>query len=99
MATILHTINKSPFTHSVLKQCLDRVDTNDCIILLEDGVYGALSTHPYSKQLIHTTCYAIEQDIAARGLDKHLLLSHIQLIDYQTFVTLTINNSLIQRWD
>lgn len=98
MKKILHTVNKSPFSSTVLKQCLDRTSNNDTIVLLEDGVYGALSTHAYSTVLGTQHCYAIEHDIIARGIHSQILLPHIQLINYDAFVALTIEHELTQSW-
>ncbi len=98
MTAILHTINKSPFSSTLFSQCLSRIGTSDSIVLLEDGVYGALNNHSESEALSLVTCYAIEDDIIARGLQKGLLLPHIELIDFKGFVDLTTQYSLTQSW-
>lgn len=96
---ILHTVNQSPFNHQALAQCLQRLCPEDTLLLLEDGVYGALKAQPYAEQLkIFTQCYAIADDINARGLGDEELIENIQLIDYPKFVELSIANSLIQSW-
>lgn len=99
MTAILHTVNKSPFTHATLKQCLDRYTKGDAIILLEDGVYGALTSHAYITELQKITlCYAIEKDIIARGLHKASLASNITLINDEQWVTLATEYPLNQSW-
>ena len=71
-------------------------------MLLEDGVFGAITSAPDAEQLQQminsgTKVFAIEADVKARGLaDK--LLSAIELIDYSSFVQLSIKHRCIQSW-
>ncbi len=97
--SILHTVNKSPFTHTTLKQCIDRYTTGDALLLLEDGVYAALNSHTYVTELASVTpCYAIEKDIIARGIQQEVLAENITLIDYEQWVALAIEYPLSQSW-
>ena len=99
MSNLLHTVNKSPFNHNALKSCLDRVHSGDSVILLEDGVYGALVSQPWAMLMNPSAqYYAIADDITARGLSEEKLLSHITLIDYNTFVELTTQHSATHSW-
>lgn len=100
MKQILHILNKSPFSSTLLQQCLDRCHTTDAaIILLEDGVYCALANHQYAEKLRQVQhCYAIKNDVLARGLEADALLPHITLVDYEQFVALTIDYRLNQSW-
>ncbi len=98
----LHTINKSPYTNSALASCAKICAASDAILLLEDGVLGAVKSSPQAealKQLIQrgTRVFAISVDIKARGLSERLLES-IELIDYDDFVQLTIEHRCIQSW-
>lgn len=96
---LLHTVNKSPFSHNALKSCLDRVQSGDSVLLLEDGVYGALISQPWAMQMNPSAqYYAIAADIEARGLDQEKLLSHITLIGYDKFVDLSIQHSSTHSW-
>ena len=95
---ILHTVNQSPFTNNTLAQCLAYIDAGDAILLLEDGVYAALSSQSLAAQLTHTTCYAIKDDLKARGLLEQDRLVHITLIDMNQFVELTTQYDLVQSW-
>lgn len=99
MSHILHTVNKSPFSHQCLKQCLHRIQTGDSVLLLEDGVYGALISQPYS-QLMHpfSQYYALQGDLDARGLANQQRLSQVTPIDYDEFVALSIQHTSIQSW-
>lgn len=99
MNAILHIVNKSPFSSQALDACLNRMKNDDAIILLEDGVYAALTTQPHSMALNKfSQCYAIQKDIEARGLASDALLSNIQLIDFDTFVDLTVEYPLNHSW-
>ena len=40
---MLHTVNKSPFESSSLKTCLSLARSGSDVLLIEDGVYGALA--------------------------------------------------------
>lgn len=95
---ILHTVNQSPFTTNTLAQCLSYIDDGDAILLLENGVYGALSSQSLAAQLTNKTCYVIEADLQARGLLEQDRLTHIKLIDVNQFVELTTQYDLVQSW-
>lgn len=98
----LHTINKSPFTHNTLSSCI-RVCTNqDGILLLEDGVYGAIESMPESNELQNlikkgVKVFALINDIKARGLDAKIA-ANINAIDYDGFVQLTLDHRCVQSW-
>lgn len=98
----LHTVNKSPFTHTTLASCLAVCDETDDILLLEDGVFGAIDTAPSTERLQSlmesgVTIYALEGDIKARGLTNKIL-SGIVITDYAEFVRLSITHRCIQSW-
>jgi len=85
---MLHTVNKSPFEKNSLETCLRLAEDNSSILLIEDGVYGALKN----------TSIVLGPDLKARGLDKSSLISNIEIIDYKEFVKLTVENDKIQNW-
>jgi tRNA 2-thiouridine synthesizing protein B len=98
----LHTINKSPFSHATLSSCLQVCGKQDGILLLEDGVFGALPSSPCAEELtaiIKTgvKVYALKGDVNARGLQEKIPTS-IQLTDYNGFVHLSIKHKCIQSW-
>ena len=98
----LHTINKSPFSHSTLASCLQVCAKNDGILLLEDGVFGALISSPCAHELTTLMAaglkvYALQPDVNARGLgDK--IRDDIVITDYNGFVQLSIDHSCVQSW-
>lgn len=82
---ILHTFNKP----SALEKGQFLVCEGDCVLLLEDGVYLALS--------LETPCFAIKADVLARGLSDRLPDNVIQ-IDYSRFVTLAAQATKVVSW-
>lgn len=98
----LHTINKSPYAHNALSSCLKVCATNDGILLLEDGVFGALISAPGAQELQilikhGANVFALVNDIKARGLEEKVA-PDIKLIDYNTFVQLTLDHRCVQSW-
>lgn len=95
--TTLHTVNQSPFSRDTLALCLAHHQAGDAIVLLEDGVYGALADQKLAT-LTKTTCYAIAADIDARGLKNMSLATNIELIDYDRFVQLCCDHARVHSW-
>lgn len=98
----LHTVNKSPFTHTTLASCLAICGKDDGILLLEDGVFGAMAATPCAGRLAElieqgVKVYALVDDIKARGLQEKLL-GNIELTDYTGFVQLSIDHRCVQSW-
>lgn len=77
------------------------VSGQDSIVLIEDGVYGALEQTEFSelvkKTLQKAAVYALLPDLMARGIEKRIIAG-IQTIDYAGFVTLTEKHSVVQSW-
>ena len=96
--TILHTLNQSPFASQIWQDCLEHIEPDDCLVLLNDGVYGALNHHPYRNVLHNKTCYAIKEDVETRGLNQLNLNPDIILISYEQWVELAVKHPLSQSW-
>lgn len=96
---MLHTVNKSPFAHACLENCLRFLNSGDVILLLEDGVYAA--TRGTSKStlveqaLANHAVYALQADVKARGLTE--LVEGVELADYDKFVEL-LEQHVSQAW-
>ena len=101
MAT-LHTVNKSPFETNALKSCLNHVSDGDSILLIEDGVYGALLkseiAEVVSKKLEKISIIVLAPDLKARGLNADRLIEGISTTDYAGFVDLAAKHELNQAW-
>lgn len=101
MAT-LHTVNRSPFQDHALNSCLKHVKAGDSVLLIEDGVYGALSGTVMSDMVselgANISLLALEPDVASRGIDSTKLLEGVTLIDYAGFVDLAAKTDRTQNW-
>ena len=98
---MLHTVNKSPFTNNSLQSCLDCVADGAAVLLIEDGVYGALTGSNVADKVKaamgKVTVYALSADVKARGIaDK--VIDGIKLVDYAGFVDLSTENDKVQSW-
>jgi len=99
---LLHTVNKSPFETNSLSDCLRRAKSGSTILLIEDGVYGALLDTTVSDEIVGRNAeikiFALAPDLAARGLSEKPLVDELQLIDYAGFVDLVEECSSVQSW-
>jgi len=96
---ILHTVNKSPLNSDCLASCLRIADSNDSILLIEDGVYAATAhfsaLFDQNKESVHL--YALKADVEARGLLDQLAQS-CTLVDDEGFVKLSTSCHKVQSW-
>jgi len=99
---MLHTVNKSPFEKNSLETCLRLSEKDSSVLLIEDGVYGALKGTKFEATVMESLntvkMYVLGPDLMARGLDKNSLINNIEIIDYQDFVKLAVENERIQNW-
>ena len=99
---MLHTVNKSPFESSSLKTCLSLARNGSGVLLIEDGVYGALAASVHAplvtEALEAVRLYALEPDLKARGLSGDRLIPGIEVVGYDGFVDLACANDKIQNW-
>lgn len=98
----LHTVNKSPFTHTTLASCLEVCASSDGILLLEDGVFAAIKSSPTTEQLNAAITrgikiYVLSGDVKARGLSAKVA-PNIQITDYDGFVQLSTEYRCVQSW-
>lgn len=98
---MLHTVNKSPFEKNSLVSCLEHAAEGSAILLIEDGVYGALKGSAVADKVQgamgKTTIYALGPDLEARGIaDK--VMDGIKVVDYAGFVDLACENDKVQAW-
>lgn len=97
---MLHIINKSPLTNSLLRECLN-VCSDDCSILfIEDATFAVLGLPSEYTALIDDKkikLYALEADLLARGLINKTP-DHIRIINDMGFVELTIQHHSSQSW-
>lgn len=98
---MLHTVNKSPFERNSLESCLRMAKSGNAILLIEDGVYGALNnsalTEQVSKAMADVSIFALKPDVDARGIgDK--IMDGVKLVSYDGFVDLAAEYKSVQSW-
>ena len=102
MKTMLHMVNKSPFDRNALDSCLRLAKAGSSVLLLEDGVYAAMSKAAYAeaigKRMEDLTFYVLGPDVSARGLDDTPLIDGINVVDYDGFVDLVVEHEVAQSW-
>lgn len=80
-----------------LASCLASAREEDAILLIEDGVYAALS--PGRPELgAGMKVYALGEHLAARGLDLERSGSLVMLADFSRFVDLAVAHAPIISW-
>lgn len=99
---VLHLVNRSPHASRGLEQCLARVAAGDAVLLLESAVYAAFrdsqAAAPLRAALPDLLVYALEADLAARGIAPAEIVEGITAIDYDGFVDLTQRFVHLQSW-
>ncbi len=99
---MLHTVNKSPFETSTLLSCLRHAREGDAVLLIEDGVYGALKGTTVAGEIWprkgQLAFYVLGPDLEARGLDKSRLIDGFKVVDYGGFVDLVAEHDVTQSW-
>lgn len=100
--SILHMVNKSPFERSALASCLAHTCPGDAVLLIEDGVYGAVKGGKAGETLKAANggaaLYALGPDLAARGLKEEALAEGVRVVDYDGFVDLVAEHDASQAW-
>jgi tRNA 2-thiouridine synthesizing protein B len=98
---MLHTVNKSPFERNALESCLGHLEPGSAVLLIEDGVYGALEGSSVAGKVKDTMkkypVYALAPDVEARGVQGRLIAG-VQLVDYGGFVDLVTQHKGVQSW-
>ena len=98
---MLHTVNKSPTERNALESCLKYLKKGSVVLLIEDGVYGALkgstTTKMVEQALKNFPIYALYPDIEARGMQDRVI-DGIKLVDYSGFVDLVAEHPTVQAW-
>lgn len=86
---MLYTLSHSPYACNLV-ELLSTAQSGDDLLLLADGVIAGLRGSPAIRSLSYSplTLYALENDVAARGLTPHFA-HNILIISYTDFVRLT----------
>lgn len=93
---ILHTVNKSPFEKSSLETCLRIAVAGSSVLLIEDGVYGAMDGTSLNGKLSEASnrlqFYVLGPDLEARGLSEKNVMNCIEVVGYDDFVDLVVKH-------
>ncbi len=98
---MLHIVNKSPFERNSLDSCLKHAVKGSAILLIEDGIFGALkgtqATARVQAAMKDCAVYVLQPDVDARGMQGRVL-DGVKAVDYAGFVDLTTQHSTVQSW-
>jgi len=98
---LLHTVNKSPFLNAALASCIRNTKDGSGILLIEDGIYGALKNTENSalieQAMENKKVYALGPDLMARGMQDRVI-DGIEVVDYNGFVELSTKYDAVQAW-
>jgi len=99
--SMLHTVNKSPFSHDNLLSCLACAQPGSTLLLIEDAVYAAREGTKVSSDIKdamqNIKVVALSPDLDARGANNKLI-DGIELVDYAGFVKLATECDTVQSW-
>ncbi|GKW11346.1 sulfurtransferase complex subunit TusB [Pectobacterium sp. IFB5596] len=95
---MLHTLSTSPY-HTDLDALLRSLEQGDALLLLQDGVIGAVAGGDIIHRLLDSAVllYALQPDAEARGITEQISNS-VVLIDYNEFVQLTVEHPQQLAW-
>lgn len=98
----LHTVNKSPFSNQTLLSCLNHAKDGDSVLMIEDGVYGAMAGSQLADivaaKAASLSIYVLSADLSARGIDAGKVIDGVKSVDYAGFVGLVADTGRTQAW-
>ena len=96
---MLHLMYQSPLDIATLQ----RISNKDSVLFLENSLFQLLkkgaSKKLLTKNLSSQSLFVLKDEIQLRGIMEHELIDTIHVINYEAFVNLTLENSLIQTWN
>ena len=95
---MLHLVNKSPYDACSMNTASTIMKDGDQLLLIEDGVYGAIKSGKAAGLLTGLKVSVLGPDLAARGISQDKLADGIDVIDYAGFVDLVEANDKVQSW-
>jgi sulfur relay protein TusB/DsrH len=91
--SVLHLVNST----EGLARCLDRLGPNDALILLEAGVYAAMTAIEQPNGTV-LDVYVLHEHLSQRGIPTNSVLPAFALIDFEGFVVLTTRHATSVSW-
>ena len=95
---MLHVVNKSPYDARSLDTASSIMKSGDSLLLIEDGVYGAVKNGKAASLLSGCKVLVLGPDLSARGITEDKLIDGAEVIDYAGFVDLVEANDKVQSW-
>ena len=95
---MLHLVNKSPYDGSNLSTATSIMKDGDTLLLIEDGVYGAVKAGKAAPLLQGHTVSVLGPDLAARGIGEDKLADGVKVVDYGDFVDMVEASDKVQSW-
>ncbi|MEE9342184.1 MAG: sulfurtransferase complex subunit TusB [Gammaproteobacteria bacterium] len=96
--SILHVVNKTPYERSSLATATGMMKDSDTLLLIEDGVLGAIKAGTSASLLSGHKVSVLGPDLAARGISADKLADNVDIVDYAGFVDLVEANDKVQSW-
>jgi tRNA 2-thiouridine synthesizing protein B len=100
--SMLHTVNKSPFERNSLQSCIEHAKEGSTILMIEDGIYGALkgteNSDMVNKAMASLKVCVLGADLSARGIGEDKVIDGITIVDYSGFVDLVSDHDTNQTW-
>lgn len=93
----LHTLNQSPAQSQVYRQALAAMADDDCLLLIEEAVQGALPRLIELFEGLAGRLYVLEEDLVARGLLERCD-SNARVVNVEGFVSLTEQADKVLSW-
>ncbi len=90
---MLHVVASSPYTHTTLMRCLNFMQPEDQLLLVQDAVIAS-ATDKWCSLLQDKTVYVLQPDLIARGL----VAKTGKEIDMAGYVELVINYGSPLSW-
>jgi tRNA 2-thiouridine synthesizing protein B len=94
---LLHILNRTPASSRVPLDTLRAMGKDDWLLLIEDGVYGAVGPLANAFAAIHGRVYVLQEDLVSRGLENRRDET-IKLVDMDGFVALTERATQTVSW-
>ena len=79
---MLHLVNKSPYDGCNLDTATSIMKDGDALLLIEDGVYGAVKAGKAASLLEGRSVSVLGPELAARGISEDKLVDGVKVVDY-----------------
>lgn len=99
---VLHLVNRLPPEGSALRASFERLLPGDAVVLMEQAVYACRAGSERAEALRQAAgglrLFALEPDLAARGIFPETLAAGIEPVDYPGLVALCCAHDRVNSW-